>query len=103
MFAERDWSGVFWAAMMPICWMLAPILALLAQLRIQTSGTLDDRTFQTTLFMSVFLALFGLMAMRILIGRAIDEHRSRQVFALAAITLVASTALIVYGVTTLQT
>jgi len=38
------------------------------------------------------------MAMRILIGRAIDEHRSRQVFALAAITLVASTALIVYGV-----
>ncbi len=99
MFVEtRDWSNVFWGAMLPICWVLSPILAMLAQVRVQSAGTMEDRPFQNTLFMAVFLAAFGLMAMRILIGRAIDEHRTYQVCLLAVLSLLASGMLIAYGV-----
>jgi hypothetical protein len=94
---ERDWSSIFWAAMLPICWTLAPVLGLLAQVQVRSTGNLGDKHFQTSLFLSIFLAMFGLMAMRILIGRALDERHHRQAYVLAAISLTCSAAMIVYG------
>ena len=97
MFARHDWGGIFWATMLPICWALAPVLALFAQTHAKVGGTMNDRSFQTTLFMSVFLALFGLLAIRMLIGRALDYDQKRQAYAWAVLSLVCSAAMIAYG------
>jgi hypothetical protein len=97
MFARHDYAGVFWAAMLPICWGLAPVLALIAHTQAKVGGSIGDKAFQSTLYMSVFLALFGLLAVRMLIGRALDYDQKRQAYVLAALSLMCSVALIAYG------
>jgi predicted neutral ceramidase superfamily lipid hydrolase len=102
MFARHDWGGIFWATMLPICWALAPVLALVSQAQARMSGSVGDKGFQSTLFMSVFLAMFGLLAVRMLIGRALDYDHKRQAYLLAAFSLTCSVALIAYGMSAMD-
>ncbi len=97
MFVRQDWGGVFWAAMLPICWVLAPVLALIAHTQAKVGASMTDKSFQSSLYLSVFLALFGLVAVRMLIGRAMDYDHKRQAYVLAAFSLACSVALIAYG------
>lgn len=94
---ERDWAEVFWGLMLPICWVLSPILALVAQARAQIAGSMEDKAFQTSLYLSVFLALFGLLAMRMLIGRAMDRQQRPRAILLGSVSIACSVALISYG------
>lgn len=98
---ENATSKVFWSAMLPICWVLAPLLGLMAQMQANSGRSLEDRMLQSTLFMALFLAGFGLMAVRVVVGQAIEEHHKAQAVVVTVLSIVSSAALITYGVFTL--
>jgi hypothetical protein len=94
---ERDWSEVFWGTMLPVCWVLSPVLAWVAQRQSQLAASMEDKGFQTALYLSIFLALFGLLAMRMLIGRAMDREQLPRAILLGTVSIACSAALISYG------
>lgn len=94
---RNDWGGIFWATMLPISWGLALLLGWIAQMQARTVVTMTDRSFQSTLYMSVFLGLFGLLAVRMLIARALDQEHWGQACLVAVFSLICSLGLIVYG------
>lgn len=99
---DRDYSGTFWSVMLPVCWVLAPVLTLIAHAQARVlEDPAANRLFQSALFLAVFLAMFGLVAIRILIARAIDEQHLGQARLLGAFSAVMSVALIAYGITVL--
>ncbi len=102
MVANKDWSVVFWATMFPLSWLLSAVLAIAAQTRAAGVASTGDRSFQSTLFLSIFLACFGLVGVRLLIGRAIDFEHRQVAITLAAISLLLSIGLIFYGLHTLD-
>ncbi len=94
---ERDWGEVFWGTMLPVCWVLSPVLAWVAQRQAQLAASMEDKGFQTALYLSIFLALFGLLAMRMLIGRAMDREQLPRAILLGTVSIACSAALISYG------
>lgn len=97
MTGRYDWSGIFWATMLPVSWGLALALGWMAQLQARTVVTMTDRSFQSTLYMSIFLGLFGLLAVRMLIARALDHQHPGQACLVGGFSLVFSVGLILYG------
>lgn len=83
--------------MLPICWVLAPLLGMMAQAQASSGRPLEDRLLQSTLFMALFLSGLGLMAVRVVIGRAIEEHHRGQAILVAILSLASSIAMIAYG------
>lgn len=102
MIQRHDWGGIFWATMWPVSWGLALVLGWIAQIQARTVMTMTDRGFQSTLFMSIFLGLFGLLAVRVLIGRALDQHHRGQACLVGGFSLLYSLGLILYGLITLS-
>ncbi len=98
---EDGTPKLFWSAMLPICWILAPVLGMMAQSQAMNGRSIEDRTLQSLLFTAMFMAVLGLMAVRVVIGQAIAEHHKGQAIVVAALSLVSSVVLIAYGVSTL--
>lgn len=94
---ENAIPRVFWSAMLPVCWVLAPVLGLMAQSQASDGRPLEDRLLQSTLFMALFLAGLGLIGLRVVLGRALEEHQRGRATLVAAISILSSVALIVYG------
>ena len=87
--------------MLPICWILAPLLGLLAQSQALHGRPLEDRVLQSTLFLALFLACMGLMGVRVVLSQALEEHRPGRAVLIAVLSLVSSLGLIAYGVSTM--
>lgn len=83
--------------MLPISWVLALVLGWVAQVQAKTVVTMTDLGFQSTLYMSLFLGFFGLLAVRILMARALDDQHRGQACLVAGFSLVCSIGLILYG------
>jgi hypothetical protein len=86
--------------MLPICWVMAPVLGVLAQVQASAGRPIEDRTLQSTLFLAICIAFLGLVAFRVVIGRAIEEERRVQAVVVGLVSLASSVALIAYGVST---
>ncbi|GIW75216.1 MAG: hypothetical protein KatS3mg104_0279 [Phycisphaerae bacterium] len=97
MTGRHDWSKIFWATMLPVSWVLALVLGWVAQIQAKTVVTMTDLGFQSTLYMSLFLGLFGLIAVRILIARALDDQHRGQACLVGGLSLLFSVGLIIYG------
>ena len=91
-------STRFWLGVLVFSMLMTPVVTAAAHTQGGFGTNLSDRVMQSLLYVAVCCGLAALLACRVLIGRAMEEDRRVQVYALSGMALAASAALITYGI-----